>query len=524
MGTLPAKRNRHQSIQVNVRTDARLPNDLEIGGRETLRPTPDILDALEKDYPLEASIADLVDNSIDAKAKNILVRFVKKERRLSSLYVIDDGVGMNAGVLKRAMQFAARRNYGPKDLGMFGVGLKTASLSQANTLTVVSRAAGQAAVGRQWTKEGIKTNDWTVNILKSQSATALLNHEWGLVGPITVGTVVRWDDIYDFDRLRIDMDGYLERAILRMRHHLGLKLNRFLQRRQITIHIDVEDIDEQDVGPATEVLAINPFPPKALNGAKNFPKNFVATLPGTGSLVMRCHIWRKKSSDPGYKLGKVSEHQGFYFYRHDRLIQDGGWCDVIGTTEPHLSLARVEIDIPDRLQTYLKVRSNKAGVDVPASFGDAVFSARAKDGMDFRGYIRKAEELYRQRGKQQARPMLQPGVGIPAEVRHALDRRSIRFLPGEGCSVVWGKLSGPDLIDIDQDGRQITLNTKYRSMLLRGARGGKTDLPLLRTLLYFTLESLLAGMRIGPVERLRLQAFQAAMNAALKLEKQWASK
>jgi len=59
-------------------------------------------------------------------------------------------------------------------------------------------------------------------------------------------------------------------------------------------------------------------------------------------------------------------------------------------------------------------------------------------------------------------------------------------------------------------------------MLLRGIHGGKTDLPLLRTLLYFVFESLLAGDRIGAVERLRLDAIQASMNAALKLEEQWA--
>ena len=482
------------------------------------------MDALEKDYPLEASIADLVDNSIDAKAKRILIRFVKRGRRLASLYVVDDGEGMDDKTLKRAMQFGARRHYGPKDLGMFGVGLKTASLSQANTLTVVSRASGSAAVGRQWTKEGIKKNDWSVNILKAQSVAGLLGHKWGLIGSIKSGTIVRWDHVYDFDRLRVDMDGYLERAILRIQHHLGLKLNRFLRRRQTTIQIDVEDLDAKEVGPPTEVREINPFPPDNLNGAKGFPKNFVAKLPDTGPLTMRGHIWRKKSSDPGYKLGKVSEHQGFYFYRHDRLIQDGGWCDVIGTTEPHLSLARVEIDIPDRLRGYLKVRSNKAGVDVPATFGDAVFKARARDGMDFQDYIHKAQEIYRYRGKQAARPMLQPGPGVPAEVRNALERESIRFLSGEGCSVVWEKLPGTGLVDIDQDNRRIILNTRHRSMLLRGAHGGKTDLPLLRTLLYFTFEHILAGMRIGPVERLRVQALQAAMNAALKLEKQWANK
>jgi histidine kinase/DNA gyrase B/HSP90-like ATPase len=59
---------------------------------------------------------------------------------------------------------------------MFGVGLKTASLSQAKTLTVVSRASRSAAVGRHWTKEGIKTNDWTVDILKANSVAVLLGH------------------------------------------------------------------------------------------------------------------------------------------------------------------------------------------------------------------------------------------------------------------------------------------------------------------------------------------------------------
>jgi hypothetical protein len=505
------------------KTDFIAPTDLEISGRETLKPTPDILDALEKDYPLEASIADLVDNSIDAGAKGILIRFVKTRGRLSQLYVADNGRGMDAGALKQAMQFGARRQYGPKDLGMFGVGLKTASLSQADILTVVSRVSGGSVVGRQWTKDGIKKSDWTVNILEADSITSLLNRQWGFIGTIAAGTIVRWDHVTDFDRIRVDMKGYLERALLRIQRHLGLKLHRFLKRGQIKIHIDVEDLDEEEVGPPNPVTATNPFPTFDQNGAKGFPKTFVAKLPDLGSLRMRGHIWRKKSTDAGYKLGKVAEHQGFYFYRHDRLIQDGGWCEVIGTIEPHLSLARVEIDIPDRLQQYLRVRSNKAGVDVPSSFGDAILKAVSKDGMTFRDFTDRAEEVYRRRGKQKARPMLQPGQGIPAEVRNALERLSIPFLAGEGCSVVWEKLGG-GFVEIDQENRRIILNKKYRSMLLRGAHGGATDLPLLRTLLYFTFESLLAGARIGPVERLRLEADQTSMNAALKLEEQWASK
>src|SRR5258705_8637009 len=93
--------------------------DIEVSGHETVPPTPDILDALERDYPLEASIADLIDNSIDAHARNVLIRFMRTERKLVSLCIADDGRGMTGTEIRSAMQFAARRAYTHKDLGMF---------------------------------------------------------------------------------------------------------------------------------------------------------------------------------------------------------------------------------------------------------------------------------------------------------------------------------------------------------------------------------------------------------------------
>ena len=157
----------------------------------------DILDALERDYPLEASIADLIDNSIDAHARNVLIRFMRTERKLVSLCIADDGRGMTGTEIRSAMQFAARRAYTHKDLGMFGVGLKTASLSQAGRLIVVSRASDHSAVGRQWTKAGIKKHDWRLDILAPSSAARILEHRWGLIGALREGTVVRWDQVYD---------------------------------------------------------------------------------------------------------------------------------------------------------------------------------------------------------------------------------------------------------------------------------------------------------------------------------------
>lgn len=107
-------------------------------------------------------------------------------------------------------------------------------------------------------------------------------------------------------------------------------------------------------------------------------------------------------------------------------------------------------------------------------------------------------------------------------MQKVLEKQDVRFVRGRKCSISWSKKKGLGFIHIDQENRKIILNDRYRKMLLRGAHGGSTDLPLLRTLLYFVFESLLAGQRIGPVERMRLEAIQASANAAMKLEAQWA--
>lgn len=96
-------------------------------------------------YSLPAAVADLVDNSVSAGARNIDVTFTWAGRD-SWIAVVDDGRGMSAEELVTAMTVAAR---GPKtkrsstDLGRFGVGLKSASFSQARQLSVAAATAGE---------------------------------------------------------------------------------------------------------------------------------------------------------------------------------------------------------------------------------------------------------------------------------------------------------------------------------------------------------------------------------------------
>ena len=92
-------------------------------------------------YHLETSIADIIDNSISAGAHNIWIN-PEWNGEISTISIIDDGFGMSEEVLVNAMRAGSRNpllERDPKDLGRFGLGLKTASFSQCRKLTVGSK-------------------------------------------------------------------------------------------------------------------------------------------------------------------------------------------------------------------------------------------------------------------------------------------------------------------------------------------------------------------------------------------------
>ena len=82
-----------------------------------------------------AAVAELVDNSVQAGAKNIRV-FVRDTDGEGAggieLSVLDDGFGMDAKTLRRALQFGGSMRFDDRTgFGRFGMGLPNASVSQA---------------------------------------------------------------------------------------------------------------------------------------------------------------------------------------------------------------------------------------------------------------------------------------------------------------------------------------------------------------------------------------------------------
>lgn len=88
-------------------------------------------------------IKDIIDNSIDAKAKNINVSIeweTKHKKGCSKIVIADDGCGMNKNKLIDAMKLASafEKNM-QKDLGLYGMGLITASIGIGRKLSVYTK-------------------------------------------------------------------------------------------------------------------------------------------------------------------------------------------------------------------------------------------------------------------------------------------------------------------------------------------------------------------------------------------------
>lgn len=121
-------------------------------------------------YSLEAAIADIIDNSIAAKATTINISFFP----LGDAYIsfLDNGSGMSSSELTTAMQYGSQNPLNSRnanDLGRFGLGLKTASLSQCRTLTVASKQNNHIEV-RRWDIDYIKqTGSWSLLSLTTEN-------------------------------------------------------------------------------------------------------------------------------------------------------------------------------------------------------------------------------------------------------------------------------------------------------------------------------------------------------------------
>lgn len=180
-------------------------------------------------YSFETALADVVDNSISANATTIRILFPTNPMEKLAVGILDDGVGMSDNDLYEAMRYGSTSSEIVRDindLGRFGLGLKSASLSQCRILTVVSVYEGKVSAYR-WDFNYIqKKKQWYVLSLSIEECKNLPYFD--LLESQGVGTLVVWSD---FDILAKANDGQVYDSLNEHKEivsqHLSLIFHRY---------------------------------------------------------------------------------------------------------------------------------------------------------------------------------------------------------------------------------------------------------------------------------------------------------
>lgn len=319
-------------------------------------------------YDFSSALSDLIDNSIAAGAERIEV-LIQFDGQDSSVLIADDGCGMSANELVEGLRFGTRRSYDKGELGRYGLGLKTASLSQCRRIVVVSRkAVGAERINSRCLDLdlNIQFDDWLV-VDPGRDPVVQQARDCVVDG---AGTVVVWQNLdrvlpeknVDGGWARRRFDGLRRKAI----EHLGMVFHRFIEGtpdgRRITILVNGE-----------KVRAWNPYAVDEAQTEELSAQTYeIGTDDHYGEVRLQRYVLpaRDRFSSPGEfdRLAgplKWNRQQGLYIYRAGRLVQWGGWGGMRAIDE-HTKLARASLDFDTDLDTLFNINVAKMRVALPA--------------------------------------------------------------------------------------------------------------------------------------------------------------
>lgn len=301
-------------------------------------------------YTFEIAVADIIDNSITAEASEIKIFSAGIEEIIFCM--LDNGHGMAENELIEAMRLAAKNpeeERNSRDLGRFGLGLKTASFSQCKKLTVLSRRDNQISI-RQWDLDYIyNTNEWLLITPAPENFDNL-----PLIKDFYEqehGTLIIWQNI---DRYNPET---FSNNIDRLRKHLSLVFHRFLEGSDSFSRLKIS-INNNPIKPFNPFNINHPSTQVISSEKLKFYNSFINIQP----FILPHHSkvsqqeWENYATEEGY-----IKSQGFYLYRANRLLIYGTWWGLHRASDAH-KLVRIKIDIANNQDAYwgIDIKKSKA--------------------------------------------------------------------------------------------------------------------------------------------------------------------
>ncbi len=316
-------------------------------------------------YSFESAVADVIDNSISASCENVHLLFPVDRMAPLCMGILDDGFGMSNEDLFKSMRYgctSSEEERAVDDLGRFGLGMKSASLSQCRILTVVSKYKGKINAFTWDYNVILKKKKWVVLELTQLEIDAQPYIE-KLKGQ-SQGTLVLWSD---FDVLSKSSDGQVYDALkdlcVSLENYLSLIFHRYMSSKTRKLSIYINNLKLKPIDPFLEDHQKTTTKPErtiALKDSKGIERIICIK---TYVLPFISDLTEKDKRLVG-GIENLRQRQGFYVYRNQRLIIWGTWFGM----KPRAELtknARIRVDIPNSLDDIWSIDIKKQTACIP---------------------------------------------------------------------------------------------------------------------------------------------------------------
>lgn len=303
------------------------------------------------------AIVDIIDNCIDAEANNIWIE-VHKEKGDFTIKIIDDGYGMDDTILDQALKLGSDTEKDvATDLGRFGMGLSTASLSMSKKTAVLTKKKDGKPI------KGITDLDWIIEKNKFQKFQDEADEEDKILFKKFLkdseqGTVVI---LSKSDRIQNPNVTIFSNTL---RNHIGRIFRRFIEagkkfyvNGESALFIDPLMLAEKD----TRVYSDENYPFKVETDNDTVED----------SVRIRMVIVPDFGVAGNKERGINLQNQGFYVMRNERELFDGDSLGVFNK-DPHLNRFRAEICFTGALDNLMGVHFTKRSLSIDQALRDKI--------------------------------------------------------------------------------------------------------------------------------------------------------
>ncbi len=313
-------------------------------------------------YSFSTAVADIIDNCITAEATEVNV-YSNSVIENPYFCIIDNGYGMTCSELDNAMLLGSdrtNRREGPLELGRFGLGLKSASLSQCREFIVASKNNGIMNAMSFDCDIIERENKMLLKQLSDEEINDLpeIDH----LKAYASGTIVIWRKFDKIENLAKSFEDTFRSAVAASKKHVELVFHRFYDR--IKIFYNNRRIERRD-----------PFLLKSLGrtlvGRTSTINVKEANIIVTPYTLPFSNTLTKEEKDLLGNPSSLSEEQGFYLYRNERLISWGSWMHM-GVRSEFNKLARIQVDIPSSLDNVWMLDVKKSTAKIPDKIKDRI--------------------------------------------------------------------------------------------------------------------------------------------------------